>query len=51
MAVLLWGSVDEERCWGAGRGPRDEEEMESKGRNGAAGGIDAPACFSGPVLM
>lgn len=36
MAVLLWGSVDEERCWGAGRGPRDEEEMESKGRNGAA---------------
>lgn len=28
---------------------QDEEEIKPKGRNRAAGGIDAPICFSGPI--
>lgn len=34
--------------WDRGKG-WDEEEIKPKGRNGAAGGIDAPTCFSGPI--
>lgn len=57
MAVLFGGAawVGVRRDgWGAGGGgakERDEEEGEPKGRNGAAGGIDAPASFSGTNLM
>lgn len=55
VAVLLEGAVwvgGRRGGWGTGRGRAkawDEEEAKPKGRSGAARGIDAPACFSGPV--